>query len=482
MNVQRGSLLASAEQVQGLPIIIDVLRAFTSSPVLFSLGIESLILVSTAEEAFALREKHGYLLAGENNGVKIEGFDFGNSPSELLRLPTGILFGKTVVLRTSAGTQGVVAAIQHSGQVILGSFVMAKAIAAYVKRLNPDTVSLVAMGQRLLEKAPEDEACAAYLDHLLTGKPYDHYAALWECLNAPLIHGWLHGGAEHIPPEDIFLCLQRDLFDFVLIAERDAEGLIRVQKISTKVEAKPLGNEQLQRLLNFKGYGRVEAPIWFIGMEEGVGGNANDEALLYTNIMTRVEKYDRDVMDMVVAHKAMDYHIDQLKASPTQVWTWMAKIALALSDDLAQSPLEYIRTQLGRTHGCTFLTELLPIPVVNNDSWPHLYGVLTPYQNRDEYWDAVIEPRKQMLNDLINQNEPRYIFAYGKRYHAVYRDLFTDVKFKKVRSFLIGQRNHTTIILSPFFGVGALSTTDFETLIEYLTHQPSYKHIDCKEV
>lgn len=154
MNVQRGSLLASAEQVQGLPIIIDVLRAFTTSPVLFSLGIENLVLVSTAEEAFSLREKHNYLLAGENNGIKIDGFDFGNSPSELLRLPVGALRGKTVVLRTSAGTQGVVAAIQNSDQVILGSFVMAKAIATYVQRLNPDTVSMVAMGQRLLEAAP----------------------------------------------------------------------------------------------------------------------------------------------------------------------------------------------------------------------------------------------------------------------------------------------------------------------------------------
>jgi len=30
MNIQRGSLLASAEQVQGLPIVIDVLRAVSS--------------------------------------------------------------------------------------------------------------------------------------------------------------------------------------------------------------------------------------------------------------------------------------------------------------------------------------------------------------------------------------------------------------------------------------------------------------------
>src|SRR5690349_11122314 len=178
MNILRGSLLASAKQIQGLPIIIDVLRAFTTSAVLFSRGIESLILVSTAEEAFALRDQYGYLLEGENNGIKIEGFDFGNSPTELLQLLPERLYGKTVVLRTSAGTQGVVAAIRQSQRVILGSFVMAKAIAVYVHHQNPDTVSIVAMGQRLLETAPEDEACADYLEHLLADKPYDHFATL----------------------------------------------------------------------------------------------------------------------------------------------------------------------------------------------------------------------------------------------------------------------------------------------------------------
>lgn len=274
------------------------------------------------------------------------------------------------------------------------------------------------------------------------------------------------------------MCLQRDIFDFVLVAEK-VDGLIRVRKISAKVEAKPLTTDQLQRLLNFKGYGRANAPIWFIGMEEGIGGTANNiDSNIYTNIMTRVEKYDSDVMDMVAAHNAMNYDISTIASSPTQVWTWMAKIALALSNDTAVSPLDYIRTRLGRTDGYTFLTELLPIPVVNNYSWPDLYKVLTPYQDRKAYWDAVIDIRKQMLIDLIDQNEPRYIFAYGKRYHADFKVLFTGVKFKQVRTFLIGQRNNTTIILSPFFGVGALSTADFEALMKYLSTQPSYK-VDC---
>lgn len=230
MNVQRASLLAGAEQVQGLPIIIDVLRAFTTSAVLFSLGIESLILVSTAEEAFALRAQYGYLLEGEDRGIKIEGFDFGNSPTELLRTPPEKLLGKTVVLRTSAGTQGVVAALKNVNRVLLGSFVMAHSIAAYVQQHQPQTVSIVAMGQRLLERAPEDEACADYLEHLLAAKPYDHFATIWSCMNTPFIQRCLHNDVAHLPPEDILLCLQRDLFDFVLIAEK-VDGLIRVSQI-----------------------------------------------------------------------------------------------------------------------------------------------------------------------------------------------------------------------------------------------------------
>lgn len=481
MIIQRGSLLASAERAQGLPIVIDVLRAFSTSAVFFSLGIKSLILVGSPEEAFALRDQHGYLLAGENNGVKIDGFDFGNSPTELLRTPPERLRGKTVVLRTSAGTQGVVAAMKNTPRVILGSYLMAKSIAAYVRNQNPEIVSIAAMGQRLLETAPEDEACASYLEHLLADKPYDHFSTIWSCVNTPFIQRCLHGELPHIPPEDVLLCLQRDLFDFVLIAEK-VDGLIRVTKHEVGLNVKPLTSQQLQHLLDFKGYGRLDAPIWFIGMEEGIGGQANNvETAILMNITARLKKYDKDVMDIAQAHLAMNYEIEKITASPTQVWTWMAKIALALSNDSAQSNIEYINKRLGRADGCTFLTELMPIPVVDNNSWPEIYESLTPYQSRDAYFEAVIEQRKAMLVELINKYSPKYIFAYGKRYHDVYKDLFSAVKFdsRPVKPFQIGHLNQTTVILTPFFGVGALSSNDFDALMSYIKKQPSFALIDC---
>ena len=47
----------------------------------------------------------GALLMGEVHGIRPDRFDFGNSPSEVLGAD---LRGKTVIQRTSRGTQGVV--------------------------------------------------------------------------------------------------------------------------------------------------------------------------------------------------------------------------------------------------------------------------------------------------------------------------------------------------------------------------------------
>jgi 2-phosphosulfolactate phosphatase len=57
-------------------VAIDICRAFTSAPFAFAAGASEIILVSTIEEAFALRERlPGALLMGEMGGLPIEGFD-----------------------------------------------------------------------------------------------------------------------------------------------------------------------------------------------------------------------------------------------------------------------------------------------------------------------------------------------------------------------------------------------------------------------
>jgi 2-phosphosulfolactate phosphatase len=119
-----------------------------------------------------------------------------------------------------------VAASRQADVVVLGSYVTAKAIARAIKELAPEKVSLVAMGADGEEPTPEDLACADYIEHLLTGSPYDHTAALRRIIEHESTQKFLQGDREYLPPTDPIYCLQRDLFDFIIVARLEHGQLI----------------------------------------------------------------------------------------------------------------------------------------------------------------------------------------------------------------------------------------------------------------
>jgi 2-phosphosulfolactate phosphatase len=230
MKIVRESLIEGAQRAQGLAIIIDVFRAFTVTPTLFYLGARKVIFVRNPEEAFSLKTSHNdIVLAGEVNEQLIPGFDLGNSPSKLIRKPKGFLKGKTVVQRTTAGVTGVISALAQAEIVILGSYVMAKAISRYILAQNPlpEVVTVVAMGRRGITQSPEDEGCADYLEHLLQGSNYDSLETLKNIVFNEAAQKFIRGDKLYLPREDPLFCLQKDLFDFVLVAVKEG-GLVTV--------------------------------------------------------------------------------------------------------------------------------------------------------------------------------------------------------------------------------------------------------------
>ncbi len=247
MKVERKRLLTGAADAQGIVVVIDVLRAFSCSALMFHYGVRDLALVRTPQEALAFRERDSdYLVAGEVKGVKVEGFDLGNSPADIVSKGEAFFRNRRVAVRSSAGTQGVLAAAAHAHQVILGSYMTADAIARYVRTTggNEAVVTIVAMGFEGIKPSVEDERCGDYIEHLLTvgagpgapklgtsdgGRLYDHLAAIWECLHDPDIATSLRGRHHYRPKEDIVLALQRDLFDFVMVGRLEG-GHVRVTK------------------------------------------------------------------------------------------------------------------------------------------------------------------------------------------------------------------------------------------------------------
>ena len=155
-----------ARNAKGVTVIIDVFRAFSVECYAYNAGAEKVIATAEPELAFGLKDRFNFsVLAGERNERKIEGFDFGNSPSEIIKAD---LKGKTVIHTTTAGTRGLISAV-NAEIVLTGSLVNTKAVVRYIKSVNPSHVSLVAMGYRAVISAEEDLLCAEIIASGLMG-------------------------------------------------------------------------------------------------------------------------------------------------------------------------------------------------------------------------------------------------------------------------------------------------------------------------
>jgi len=206
-------LIDGAKNATGLTVIIDVCRAFSTAAFLASRGTNEIFTVSTVQEAFQLRERlTDCLLVGEVKGRKPEGFDYGNSPSEIL---TGRNIGKRAIQRTSAGTQGIVNA-KFSDEILTGAFVNAGAIVQYIQRAMPKTISLVCMGWEAERKCEEDTLCAEFLCGRITGNEMDFSEVVDRIRRSETGEKFRSPSYPWLSEEDLDLCLSLDLFDFVL--------------------------------------------------------------------------------------------------------------------------------------------------------------------------------------------------------------------------------------------------------------------------
>ena len=119
-------------------VVIDVLRATTTMCVALDQGAERVIPVETIEECLKYKGSDGYILAGERNGRKVEGFHFGNSPFEFMN---GVVKGKTLVLTTTNGTRAI-KMTEKSHQVVIGGFLNFSALAKWIISEGRDTLLL----------------------------------------------------------------------------------------------------------------------------------------------------------------------------------------------------------------------------------------------------------------------------------------------------------------------------------------------------
>jgi len=218
MKIKKFKFIKGAAEAEGLTVIIDVFRAYTTAAYLFANQAEKIFIVSKIETARKLKEKlNKAVLIGERRGIKIEDFDFNNSPYFISQ---NDFAGREVILSTSAGTKGIIAA-ENAAEIITGSFVNIKAAADYIKKENPELVSLVAMGNNGVKDADEDNLYARELEKILKGEKSLTEAEIKSRLRSPAGDRFFEESTQsEMPAEDFAYSLKMNKFDFVIKAEK----------------------------------------------------------------------------------------------------------------------------------------------------------------------------------------------------------------------------------------------------------------------
>jgi len=202
-------------------------------------------------------------------------------------------------------------------------------------------------------------------------------------------------------------------------------------------------DNELEHLLNFVGYGKLDADVWFLGMEEAGGGESNIRSRL---------KF-RQVEDCADAHRILGitkHHSGRKIIQRT--WRGMCYIMLRLEGKEidTESIRNYQADFLGRFQGTSLLCELLPIPKPSINDWGY-ENFISQYSSRDEYYQVVKPRRVKFFQNLINEYRPKAVIGYGKKYWKDYQALFPNIKFFKRGQFLVARDTNFVVVLTDHF-------------------------------
>lgn len=125
-------------------IMVDALRASTTITVALN-NFKEIIPAFSIDEAIELGGKYNGIVAGERLGIRVEGFDVGNSPQKVenFKIPTDK--SKTLILTTSNGTRILK---DMKSTVLIGSFVNGKSVAKKAIEVSNGEIDVVMAGYK----------------------------------------------------------------------------------------------------------------------------------------------------------------------------------------------------------------------------------------------------------------------------------------------------------------------------------------------
>ena len=205
-------------------VVIDVLRSFTSAAVMLARGARAIYPVERIAAATALlAEMQQPLSVGAvGGGDPVPGFDFGNSPSQLMQADVA---GRQVVMTTAAGVRGL-QRFRQARRLYAASLVCARATAEAVRAAGADEVCFVITGEWVDRDGDEDIACADYIEALLRGADVAPDEFVQRVRRSDFGLRFSAGTWPNLPLADLDIAAQPDLFTFAMPVRREGEHLV----------------------------------------------------------------------------------------------------------------------------------------------------------------------------------------------------------------------------------------------------------------
>ena len=199
-------------------VLVDALRSSVTITAALAAGARRVIPVRTVEEARAYLARPGFRVAGERGGAQVPGFDYGNSPSQLLRHAEQIR-DQTLILTTSNGTPCIKAAREGARALLAGSLPNATAVtttAFILAQAHGCDITLLAAGGDD-RPAVEDDLAVAVLAAALAARGAEADMPLPSIPAGSAFRDGPNGRrlAELDYAEDVALCARTDLFSVV---------------------------------------------------------------------------------------------------------------------------------------------------------------------------------------------------------------------------------------------------------------------------
>ena len=181
------ALLPQQDLTGATCVVFDVLRATSTMLTALAHGARRIYPVRTVEEAHELcLHLPAALLGGERHGLRLEGFDLGNSP---LEYTAERVADQDIVMTTTNGTVAL-QACAAAATVYAGAFLNLAALAAALNApaLTPEVLYLVCAGSGSQLALEDGLAAAALLSRLQPSPPLSDAARLLEALHQAVGH------------------------------------------------------------------------------------------------------------------------------------------------------------------------------------------------------------------------------------------------------------------------------------------------------